>query len=157
MEEGQNPLWLQHLSEHGVVVVKGVLTESEVQTAYDKYWNFLDNNFKFMMKKKPKIWENGDQLIIKDAKSLHNKNWPVTVHGFSAQNYCNHSDAAWYMRTIPAVKKCFEQIYKTSELITSYDTIISWRQWWLGPDDQMNGREKWLPRTEGLHCDQSPK
>ena len=45
---------------------------------------------------------------MKDATTLHNKNWPVTRHGFSAMNYCNHSDAAWYMRTIPAVKKCYE-------------------------------------------------
>ena len=157
MEEGQDPKWLEHLSQHGVVVVKDVLTQEEVQTAIDKYWNFLDNNFKFMMKKTPKLWKNGDELVMKDATTLHNKNWPVTCEGFSAQNYCNHSDAAWYMRTIPNVKKCFQQIYKTPDLITSYDTIIGWRQWWLGPMDETDGDFKWLPRTEGLHCDQSPK
>lgn len=109
-----------------------------------------------MMKQKPKLWKDGEELVVKDATTLHNKNWPVTNHGFSALNYCNHSDAAWYMRTVPSVKKCFEQIYKTTDLLTSFDTIISWRQWWLGPEDDFTGNMKWMPRTEGLHCDQSP-
>ena len=50
MEDGDDPKWLEHLSQHGVVVVKGVLTEAEVNTAIDKYWNYLDNNCKFMMR-----------------------------------------------------------------------------------------------------------
>lgn len=57
------------------------------------------------------------------------------------------------MRTIPAVKKCYEQIYKTEDLLTSFDTIISWRQWWLGPENEFLGRKEWLPKTEGLHLD----
>lgn len=51
MEDGQNPKWLEHLNQHGVVVVKGVLKPEEVTIAIDKYWNFLDNNCKFMIKR----------------------------------------------------------------------------------------------------------
>lgn len=145
----KKPEWLKYLHEHGVVVVQDVLDEQEVTTSVDKYWQFLDNNNKFMMKKFPDKWKNGDNLVSKDSRTLNDKNWPVTRHGFSARNYSNHSDCAWYMRTRPNVKKCFEQIYQTNELITSFDTIIAWRQWWLNEEDPMS----WLPRTEGLHID----
>lgn len=61
------------------------------------------------------------------------------------------------MRTLPNVKKCFAQIYKTDDLITSFDNIIAWRQWWLGSEDWMTGRFLWLPETDGLNVDQNPK
>ena len=157
-QDGSSPSWLPHLQEHGVVVVKNVMDSEQVQRAVDLYWEFLDKNFQFMKRRNPKMWsEDGKQdLVVKDASTLQNKNWPVTIHGFSAQNYCNHSEAAWYMRTLPNVKKCFAQIYETDDLITSFDTIICWRQWWLGPEDDYTGTAKWLPRTEGLHVDQNP-
>merc|ERR1711904_268517 len=106
--KSKNPKWLPYLKEHGVVVVKNVLSQDEVKTAVDKYWQFLDKNYKYFYKKDPSKWDNdGKHLVTKDARTLHKKNWPVTGHGFSAQNYCNHSDSAWFMRTRPAVKKCF--------------------------------------------------
>jgi len=60
-------------------------------------------------------------------------------------------EAAWYLRGLPPVRKIFERIYETEELLTSMDTFIMWRPWWLSPDG-----EDWGPNVERLHCDQNP-
>ena len=39
--ESERPKWLDHLDTHGVVVVKGVLSEENVKHAIGKYWDWL--------------------------------------------------------------------------------------------------------------------
>jgi hypothetical protein len=41
-----------------------------------------------------------------------------------------HTHASWNIRTNPKVIQAFRKIWKTENLITSFDTIISWRPWW---------------------------
>lgn len=42
-----------------------------------------------------------------------------------------HSKASWYLRTRPNIKKAFSSIWKTDDLIVSFDTFIAWRPWWI--------------------------
>lgn len=81
--ELEHPNWLDYLQQHGVVVVKNVLTKQEVQNSNDKYWEYLDSNYQFMKRKYPTKWRNGGGLVVKDQRTLHDKNWPVAQNGFS--------------------------------------------------------------------------
>jgi len=41
-----------------------------------------------------------------------------------------HTVTSWMVRTHPKVKSAFSKIWNTEKLITSFDTIISWKPWW---------------------------
>lgn len=147
--EADVPTWVPYLNDHGVVVVKDVLSKPEVKQAKELYWQFLKQNQEFLQQQFPEDWQEGGELVVNDQRTVWDKNYPVLKNGFSNMNYSCHSESAWFMRTRPAVKRTFEQIYQTDDLIVSFDTIISWRQWWL--QDQ----EAWLPKNTKLHTDQN--
>lgn len=59
-----------------------------------------------------------------------------------------HTRASWYLRLHPGVRRAFSAIWNTDGLITSFDTFIGWKPWWLNPE--------WKPSVENLHVDQNP-
>lgn len=59
-----------------------------------------------------------------------------------------HTKASWFIRCHPKVKGSFAKIWKTDNLITSFDTFIGWKPWWVN--------KKWKPVVENLHVDQNP-
>lgn len=62
-----------------------------------------------------------------------------------------HTQASWYIRTHPKVKQAFKTIWRTEDLITSFDTFICWRPWW-----NKESKNCWNPYVENLHTDQNP-
>lgn len=68
--------------------------------------------------------------------------------GFFATYGGCHTKASWFIRTHPNVRKAFATIWKTEDLISSFDVFIGWKPWWVNP--------KWKPHAENLHCDQNP-
>ena len=59
------------------------------------------------------------------------KNWPASNQmGFFISYGGCHTKTSWMIRTHPNVIKAFSKIWKTEHLITSMDTIISWKPWW---------------------------
>lgn len=42
-----------------------------------------------------------------------------------------HTKASWFLRCHPRVQEAFKKIWKTDKLITSFDTMIAWRPWWV--------------------------
>lgn len=68
--------------------------------------------------------------------------------GFFATYGGCHSKASWFLRCHPKVRSVFSKIWKTDKLITSFDTFIAWKPWWVN--------KQWKPTVENLHCDQNP-
>jgi hypothetical protein len=65
----------------------------------------------------------------------------ITGCGFGQSRFC------WNLRTLPAVRKAFEQIWGTSDLITSYDGGNAFRPW--------EQRPEWRTQGGWWHCDQN--
>jgi hypothetical protein len=58
------------------------------------------------------------------------------------------------VRGLPGIKRAFAAIWRTEDLICSFDATIIWRPWW-----PLAGAKTALfraPVTEGLHLDQNP-
>lgn len=131
--------WLSYFREHGVVVLKGVLDPSEVEHAKDLYWGWLEGL--------------GSGIKRGHATTWVDDNWPgVTRLGFVPSHGGGHNKASWYCRTRPAIQQAFAALWEVSptELLSSFDTWILWRPWWMEQD------EDWEPRVERLHIDQNP-
>jgi len=132
-------LWLQHLREHGYVVVKNVVSPEEVDTAKSLVWKWLENL--------------GSGIRRDDVSTWGNANWPgSTFLGFMTTYGGGHIEAAWFLRGLKSVREVFGKIYSTNELLTSMDTFIMWRPWWKNPIED----EEWMPIVERIHCDQNP-
>jgi len=131
--------WLEHLHDHGYVVVKNVVLPEEVSTAKSLLWDWLESL--------------GSGIKRDDIRTWKDSNWPgATFAGFMSTYGGGHCQAAWYLRGLPKVNQTFAHIWKTDELLTSMDTFINWRPWWNNPFED----EDWLPIVERLHCDQNP-
>lgn len=131
--------WVEYFRQHGVVVLKNVLSQSEVDEAKDLYWAWLEGLGSGIKRGHRETW--GDD------------NWPgVTRLGFVPSHGGGHNKASWYLRTRPAIQAAFAALWdvEPSELLTSFDTWILWRPWWE------QETEDWQPRVERLHIDQNP-
>ena len=69
-------------------------------------------------------------------------------NGFTGWGSCQN-EAAWFLRTRENVVAAFAKIWgvEQSELISSLDIFICYRQWWL------NSEEDWKPKPLPLHVD----
>lgn len=68
--------------------------------------------------------------------------------GFFATYGGCHTQASWFIRCRPKIREAFSKIWNTTDLITSFDTFIGWRPWWVD--------KRWMPFVENLHVDQNP-
>ena len=57
-------------------------------------------------------------------------NWPMISPGFATEWGLPHSEACWFIRTHPNIIGAFSKIWNTTDLLTSFDSIIAWRPWW---------------------------
>jgi hypothetical protein len=110
-------------------VLKGVLSSEDVEDAKAMLWKDLTSQ---------------SEISCTDASTWGGLKIPE--HGLMGN--LAQSAGAWFVRGMPSVKKVFEHIWGTSDLIVSMDCVIVWKPWWLN--------DKWRPRTEGLHLDQNP-
>lgn len=124
----KKPQWLEHLEKHGVTVVKNTLSEEDVKYTRQKFWEWLDT---FSKKKQEDMKKKHDidigTITIGDQSTISDDFWPSNCSGITREFFSNHQEAAWFIRTRPNVKKCFEQIWETDDLITSYDCFFVWR------------------------------
>ena len=134
-----------HLENEGYVVLRSVVpTPADVENSRDKYWAAIEATYPGVERSIPSTWQH----------------FPNDVRGFLIDGRITHCEAAWYLRTLPAVKEAFAAIWGTDELLVSMDATIAWRPWWLDKKDGSGDaslRASWRPSTEGLHLDQNPK
>lgn len=113
---------LAHLQEEGYVVVKDVLDEAECAAALEKLWFELEMA-PGVSRHDPSTW--GDDTTF-------GNNW-------------GHSDFLWFVRGLPNVRKVWEMIHRTEELLVSFDGASLYRPWGINPE--------WNVPAMGLHTD----
>ena len=88
----------QELKTNGYTIIPNVLTTNEIEEA------------KTMFKK----WRE----TIPNHDWIHNN---VDPHGIYKFHEVGHQEHAWFIRTRPEVQKYFKQLWKTDDLIVSFD------------------------------------
>ena len=100
---------VEHLQEHGFVVVKGVADESDVEKAKTLLWQFLEERAN-MRRQEPATWTDHRFAAVGNP-----------TNGIVSGNGFGHSEVSWFIRTLPNVKAIFSVIWRTDSLITSFD------------------------------------
>jgi hypothetical protein len=125
-----------YLDEHGYTIIKGVLTQEEVEEALDLFWSTLECLGAGIDRNMPASWgTDAATLVFSDAGVIH-------PHGVI------QSKATWYVRGVPAVKAAFASLWHTPDLITSFDGICAFRPWHID--------RSWRTRGPWYHTDQPP-
>ena len=89
---------IAELAEKGYCVIENILTAEEVATAIE--------NFREWFSSHPQI------------AAVHNK---ISPHGIIKFHEVGHQKHAWYIRTRPNVQNVFKEIWKTDEIVVSFD------------------------------------
>ncbi|CAF1174128.1 unnamed protein product [Didymodactylos carnosus] len=138
---------LRHLEQHGYTVISDVLDETEVNTAKNLIWQHLEGL------KPPYKIKRGQ---------LHTWNqWPGKHEAGIVEDFgSGNSQAQWFIRSVPAVKNVFAEIWHTRELLCSMDGIGLFRPWHLNPQLPQRGLQNennsWKTVGANWHVDQSP-
>ena len=94
---------ISYLDEHGYAVIKKALSSEEAAKTLELLWNYLEGLGTGIDRRNPSTW--GDDR------------WPTCAHGGIMPSYgIGHSEAQWFLRGIPNVKKAFAKIWDTEEL-----------------------------------------
>ena len=130
--------WLEELKTRGYTVVNQVAKEEEVEKARSLLWKWLSRQGTGIRREKSSTWT--DEAW---------PDWPgYKKYGSLKNDGAVHQEAAWFLRGLPSLKRIFELIYKTDDLIVSMDGLIVWRSW---QEDESR-----KPSSSGLHLDQNP-
>lgn len=126
-----------YLEEHGYVVVADALTGKECEKALALTWDYLE--------------QLGTGVDRNDWTTWDDDRWPTVVHGGILPGHgIGHSEAQWFIRGIPNVKKTFAAVWDTDDLLVSFDGMALWRPWSLNEAWKTNRGGAWL------HIDQHP-
>lgn len=132
-----SPESVEHLTEHGFVVIKDALTRDQADHALDLTWQYLECLGTGIRRDDPATW--GDDR------------WPVAVHGgIIPSQGIGHSEAQWFIRSVPAIKQAFAAVWGDDDLLTSFDGMALWRPTSINPEWRTNRGGSWL------HIDQHP-
>ncbi|MGH1492735.1 MAG: phytanoyl-CoA dioxygenase family protein [Acidimicrobiales bacterium] len=128
---------IEYLETEGFVVIANALNEQEASTALDLTWNYLSDLGTGIDRHDPATW--GDDR------------WPVAVHGgIIPSQGIGHSDAQWFIRSVPNVKASFAAVWDDDDLLVSFDGMALWRPTSFDPSWITNRGGSWL------HIDQHP-
>ena len=112
----------------GFCIFRQALNPSQVNTAKSLLWNHIEGVHIGVSRDRRETWDD-----LRDNPT-----------GFL--DYSHQCSGTWYVRACPRVKEAFEQVWNTSNLVTSMDTAIAWAPW---------TKSEYPLRTEGLHLDQT--
>mmetsp|Transcript_11874 Transcript_11874/g.21703 ORF Transcript_11874/g.21703 Transcript_11874/m.21703 type:complete len:351 (-) Transcript_11874:124-1176(-) len=112
-----DPVMISYLDEHGYVVVRDALTETDLRQAEDMLFNFMSSEAG---------WDRSDPATWTDASFSSMGN---AVLGLVNRRGAGQSDLSWFVRTRHAVFGTFRQLWQTDELLTSFDGLNIFRPW----------------------------
>lgn len=92
------PFYLDDLEDKGYAIIPNVLSQEDVEYCRNLVYDW--------------------QKTVPDLKDIHKY---VDPHGIYKYCEIGHQRHCWYIRTRPAVKKIFENIWGTDDLVVSYD------------------------------------
>jgi len=123
-----------YLEENGYVVFKDVATEAQIELGKNLAWDYLE----------------GLSVGISrhDEKTWNTQHWPDPFgNGIVAADGVGHCELLWMVRGIPEVKKIFATIWKTNDLITSFDGFCLHRPY--------EYNSAWKTKGNWYHLDQN--
>ena len=123
--------YINEIYEKGYTIIPNVLNNDEIIEYIHEFNEWMDS------------FENSDEL--------HNI---IHHHGIFKYFDVGHQRFAWLIRTNPKVQNIFKRIWKTNELVTSFDGCCYY------PKDYNRENEYWIHSDQsclkkGLHCVQS--
>ena len=136
--EIDDPKMVEYLKDYGYVVIKAVASQEEITTALQLLWEFLEENCS-MKENDPTTWTDENFAKIGDSRT-----------GILSFSGIQHSKFLWYLRLLPSVRRIFENIYRTDDLITSFDGGNIFRPW----HHSELSREHTKTSTGWFHVDQ---
>jgi len=132
-----SPESMVYLLEHGYVVIAEILSADESRHALNLTWDYLEG------------LETG--IDRDDIETWDDDRWPTAVHGGILPGHgIGHSQAQWFIRSAPGLKKAFAAIWDSEDLLVSFDGMALWRPWAIKPQWRTNRAGSWL------HIDQHP-
>jgi hypothetical protein len=139
------PESVEYLREHGYVVIAKALDDAAAVRALKLTWDYLESLGTGVDRADPATWDDD--------------RWPTTAHGGILPGHgIGHSQAQWFIRSAPAIKRAFAAVWDTDDLLVSFDGMALWRPWARNEAWRTNRGGTWLhidqhPITRpGFHC-----
>lgn len=127
---------LRHLEEEGYAVVAEVADAEAVGRAKSLMWDFLEALPNTGVRRGDvRTWGNPADWIPSPTNGI--------INGFGF----GQSDFMWFLRLLPRVKAAFEAIWRTEDLLVSFDGGNAFRPWRYDAS--------WLTRGGWYHMDQN--
>lgn len=120
--------FIDEIEEKGYCIIEGVLDADEVQIALDYFYEWLDS--------------------YEQIKKIHDK---VSPHGIFKHFEAGHQRHAWYIRTRPKVIEVFQKLWKTDDLVVSFDGSC-WISEKVTKRDNIWTHADQAPNKKGLQC-----
>lgn len=141
--------WIAHLVNEGFVVIKGVTDDTQVKTAYDLLWEFLEDA------------DVGQAVNRKDANTWWSgrdgHGWAgATDDGIIQGRGIGQSEVLWFLRGLPPVRKVFSELWGTEQLVSSFDGAGVFRPYGIHREFKIT-KKNWYHLDQahykrGLHC-----
>ena len=124
---------------HGFLVVSGVLSQQDCHHSLQEAWDWIEaasEAERFVSGNHTEKETTSDATKVQpkshvcrhDMSTLESSYFPRSVEGGMLPFYgSGHSQFAWTIRSHTNVKRVFEVIHGTSNLISSLDGIVLWR------------------------------
>ncbi|MDG1876887.1 MAG: phytanoyl-CoA dioxygenase family protein [Acidimicrobiales bacterium] len=128
---------IEHLESEGFVVLASALDPDQTAHAVELTWAFLEGLGTGIDRCDPATWADD--------------RWPVAVHGgIIPSQGIGHSEAQWFIRSVPAVKEAFAAVWGDHDLLVSFDGMAIWRPTAVDENWRTTRGSSWL------HIDQHP-
>jgi ectoine hydroxylase-related dioxygenase (phytanoyl-CoA dioxygenase family) len=131
---------LADLKKYGYCVIPNILTSDESNYYIEEIWLWLEGL--------------GTGIDRTDPTTWRADKWPPATRGIIHDLSVGHADFIWDLRLNPNVLQVFEKLWKTSELLVSFDGIN------IMKPPKLNGsvnKKSWFhtdqsPQKKGMHC-----
>jgi Phytanoyl-CoA dioxygenase (PhyH) len=149
---------LEYLNNNGYVVFGNVLNNTEIQSAIDLFWDWIESLGKGIKRNDVRTWNS---TVAKNQNKPGDKGWfGYESTGIISEYHIGQSEFLWLIRSIPKVRQAFEFVWKqhnknTSNMLVSFDGCNAIRPCSVNPDWAVRFSNE-FPRQNGegwLHTD----
>ena len=119
---------VSYLDEHGYAVVSSVCSAADCVAAKSLLWEFLEAVPGTRVRRDdPGSWGHADDWLPSPATGI------IAGQGFG------QCDFMWKLRLFPDVRRAFEAIWQTDDLLVSFDGGNAFRPWRNRPEWRTSG------------------